>query len=62
MELLVKAVTLFFCKDNLFKKKEAEIGQKIRTRLEHFQTGKCKAKKNKNDELYFIKTCYKRMT
>ena len=39
--------------------KLAEIGQKVTTNLE---AGKCKDKKNKNDELYFFKTSYKRMT
>ena len=38
--------------------KLAEIGQKVTTNLE---AGKCKDKKNKNDELYFFKTLYKRM-
>ena len=45
--------------DTLFcKNKETEIGQKITTNLE----GKCKDKKNNNDELHFFKTRYTRMT
>ena len=35
----------FFCKNELYKNNEAEIGQKIRTNLEHFEAGKCKDKK-----------------
>ena len=34
----------FFCKNKLYKNNEAEIGQKIRTNLEHFEAGKCKGK------------------
>ena len=53
----------FFCKNKLYKNNEADTGQKIRTNLEHFEAGKCKdKKKNKNDELYFFITPYKRMT
>ena len=52
----------FFCKNKLYKNNEADTGQKIRTNLEHFEAGKCKDKKNKNDELYFFITPYKRMT
>ena len=37
----------FFCKNKLYKNNEAEIGQKIRTNLEHFEAGKCKDKKIK---------------
>ena len=49
--------------DTLFcKNKETEIGQKITTSLEHFEGGKCKDKKNNNDELHFFKTRYTRMT
>ena len=50
-----------FRKSKLYKNNEAEIGQKIRTNLEHLETGKCKDKKNKNDDLYFFKTRYKRI-
>ena len=50
----------FFCKNRLYKNNEAEIGQKIRTNLYHFEIGKCKDK-NKNNELYFFKTRYQRM-
>ena len=35
--------------------------KKIRTNLENFEAGKCKDKKNKDLELYFFKTYYKRM-
>ena len=54
--------TTLFCKNKLYKNNEVEISQKIRTNLEHFESGKFKDKKNKNDELYFFKTRYKRMT
>ena len=39
-----------FCKNRLYKTNEAEIGEKIKTNLEHFEAGKCKDKNNKNDE------------
>ena len=52
--------TLFLYKNKLYKNNEAELGQKIRTNLEHFEAGKCKDKKN--DKLYFFKTRYRRMT
>ena len=46
----------FFCKNKLYKNNETGNSQKIRTSLEHLETGKCKDKKNnKNDELYFFK-------
>ena len=54
--------TTLFRKNKLYKNNEVEISQKIRTNLEHFESGKFKDKKNKNDELYFFKTRYKRMT
>ena len=37
----------FFCKNELYQNNEAEIGQKIRANLEHFEDGKCKDKKIK---------------
>ena len=37
--------TLFLYKNKLYKNNEAELGQKIRTNLEHFEAGKCKDKK-----------------
>ena len=52
----------FFCKNKLYKNSEAEIGQKIRINLQHFEAGKCKDKKNKNDELYLFKIRYKLTT
>ena len=36
--------THFFCKNKLYKNSEAEIGQKIKKNLEHFEAGKCKDK------------------
>ena len=34
-----------FCKSRLYKTNEAEIGEKVKRNLEHFETGKCKDKK-----------------
>ena len=36
---------LFFYKNKPYKNDEAEIGQKIRTNLEHFEAGECRDKK-----------------
>ena len=41
------STTLFFCKNKLCKNNEAEIGQKIRTNLEHFEAQKFRDKKIK---------------
>ena len=43
----------FFCKNKLYKNNKAEIGQKLKSNLEHFEAGKCKDnKKKEKDELY----------
>ena len=58
-----KENTLFFVKTMFRRTTIPKLVKKIRANLEHFEAGKCKDKKRKkNDEIYFFKTPYKRMT
>ena len=61
-KFIIKLYLHFFIyKNKLYKNNEAEIGQKNKNKLTTFWGWKMWRQK-KIDELYFFKTCYKRMT